>query len=83
LRTHLEKVRTILFNGLKRNDQGTEQGMANNTLQMIWLELGLECQIECLHCYAGAGPRKGFGTMTTDDWESVVGQAAELGARHV
>jgi MoaA/NifB/PqqE/SkfB family radical SAM enzyme len=52
-------------------------------LGMIWAELGLECQAECLHCYAGAGPRKGFGTMTAGDWENVIRDAAGLGARQV
>lgn len=52
-------------------------------LRMIWVELGLECQLECLHCYAGAGPRKGFGTMTPDDWEHAIRDAAALGTRHV
>jgi MoaA/NifB/PqqE/SkfB family radical SAM enzyme len=50
---------------------------------MLWVELGLECQLECLHCYAGAGPRQGFGTMTADDWENVIRDAAALGTRHV
>jgi len=52
-------------------------------LRMIWAELGLECQLECLHCYAGAGPRKGFGTMTPDDWGNAIRDAAALGTRHV
>jgi MoaA/NifB/PqqE/SkfB family radical SAM enzyme len=52
-------------------------------LGMIWAELGLECQLECVHCYAGAGPRKGFGTMTGEDWENAIRDAAGLGARHV
>jgi MoaA/NifB/PqqE/SkfB family radical SAM enzyme len=50
---------------------------------MIWAELGLECQLECLHCYAGAGPRKGFGTMTLHDWRNVIRDAARLGTRQV
>lgn len=56
---------------------------AAGPIQMIWAELGLECQLECLHCYAGAGPRKGFGTMTPGDWERVITEAAGLGAEHV
>jgi MoaA/NifB/PqqE/SkfB family radical SAM enzyme len=50
---------------------------------MLWAELGLECQLQCLHCYAGAGPRLGFGTMTPDDWENAIRDAARLGTRHV
>lgn len=56
---------------------------AAGPIQMIWVELGLECQLECLHCYAGAGPRKGFGTMTPGGWERVITEAAGLGAEHV
>jgi MoaA/NifB/PqqE/SkfB family radical SAM enzyme len=49
----------------------------------LWAELGQECQLECVHCYAASGPGKGFGTMTADDWERVIRQAAEVGTRHI
>jgi MoaA/NifB/PqqE/SkfB family radical SAM enzyme len=52
-------------------------------LGMIWVELGLECQLSCLHCYAGAGPGGGWGSMAAGDWERVIRQAADLGAGHV
>lgn len=45
------------------------------------LEITGSCQINCLHCYADSGPRGGHGTMTTSDWERVIGQAATLGVR--
>jgi MoaA/NifB/PqqE/SkfB family radical SAM enzyme len=66
-----------------RHAEATEGSTTTGQLRMIWAELGLECQLECLHCYAGAGPRKGFGTMSPDDWETVIRDAAGLGARHV
>jgi MoaA/NifB/PqqE/SkfB family radical SAM enzyme len=50
---------------------------------MIWAELGLECQLECLHCYAGAAPGLGFGTMAAGDWERVITEAADLGAERL
>jgi MoaA/NifB/PqqE/SkfB family radical SAM enzyme len=50
---------------------------------MIWAELGQECQLACLHCYAGAGPGLGWGTMAAGDWERVIGEAAGLGVEHV
>lgn len=49
----------------------------------LWAELGQECQLECVHCYAASGPGRGFGTMTPGDWEHVITQAAGLGCRHV
>jgi MoaA/NifB/PqqE/SkfB family radical SAM enzyme len=62
---------------------GTEEVGAAGPLRMIWLELGLECQLKCVHCYAGAGPGLGWGTMTAGDWERVITEAAGLGAEHV
>jgi MoaA/NifB/PqqE/SkfB family radical SAM enzyme len=52
-------------------------------LRMIWCEITGECQAECLHCYAGSGPGRGHGVMSAADWERVIAQAAELGARRV
>jgi MoaA/NifB/PqqE/SkfB family radical SAM enzyme len=62
---------------------GAVTGAAGGPLRMIWAELGIECQIRCLHCYAGAGPGGGWGTMTAGDWERVIGEAAGLGAGQV
>ena len=62
---------------------GGTVGGAAGPLRMIWVELGLECQLSCLHCYAGAGPGLGFGSMSADDWERVIGEAAGLGAGRV
>lgn len=49
-------------------------------LRMIWLELTGKCQLECTHCYAGSGPQGSHGTMTAEDWEVVLTDAAGLGA---
>jgi MoaA/NifB/PqqE/SkfB family radical SAM enzyme len=58
-------------------------GPAGGRLRMIWAELGQECQIACVHCYAGAGPGLGWGTLSAGDWERVIGEAAGLGAQQV
>jgi MoaA/NifB/PqqE/SkfB family radical SAM enzyme len=50
---------------------------------MIWIELTFECQLACVHCYAGSGPGLGHGTMNAGAWEDVMSQAAALGVRHV
>lgn len=58
---------------------GATGNQKDRRLTQLWAELGLECALECVHCYANAGPGKGFGTMTADDWERVIRQAAALG----
>lgn len=52
-------------------------------LRSLWAELTEKCQLSCLHCYAGSGPDGTHGTMTADQWETALTQAAELGARIV
>jgi MoaA/NifB/PqqE/SkfB family radical SAM enzyme len=47
------------------------------------LEITGFCQLSCLHCYADSGPRGGNGTMSADDWEHVIDQAAAIGVRAV
>lgn len=65
---------------LDRDDADT----ANDTrLGMLWLEITGQCQLSCSHCYAGSGPDGSHGSMTTADWERVLGEAAALGARMV
>jgi MoaA/NifB/PqqE/SkfB family radical SAM enzyme len=52
-------------------------------LNAVDLELTGRCPLHCLHCYASSGPEGGHGAMTTEDWASVIDQAAALGARRV
>lgn len=47
------------------------------------LELTLRCQARCVTCYNESGPQGTDGRMTTETWESVLGQAAELGVAAV
>ncbi len=46
---------------------------------LLELELTQRCQLACAHCYAEAGPTKGHGTMTSDDWHRVISEAARIG----
>ena len=52
-------------------------------LSSLWAEITGKCQLSCVHCYAGSGPDGAHGTMTADQWETALTQAAELGARIV
>jgi MoaA/NifB/PqqE/SkfB family radical SAM enzyme len=58
------------------------EGGAAGPLRMIWAELTFECQLYCVHCYAGSGPGLGHGSMLAVDWVRVLGEAAGLGAAH-
>lgn len=49
----------------------------------LWAEVTANCQLSCVHCYAGSGPDGTHGTMTADDWERVITEAAGLGTRFV
>lgn len=53
------------------------------SLPFLWLEITGNCQLSCVHCYAGSGPGRTHGRMTADDWERVIAEAAELGTRMV
>jgi MoaA/NifB/PqqE/SkfB family radical SAM enzyme len=52
-------------------------------LATLWVEITGKCQLSCVHCYAGSGPDGTHGTMTVDDWERVITDAAALGTRMV
>ncbi|MGW7385324.1 radical SAM/SPASM domain-containing protein [Streptomyces sp. NPDC054794] len=53
-------------------------------LTFLELELTNRCQLTCSsHCYAQAGPTKDHGTMTAEDWRSVIDEAAALGVKTV
>ncbi|KOG87880.1 hypothetical protein ADK38_22910 [Streptomyces varsoviensis] len=48
------------------------------------LEITGQCQNTCpMHCYARSGPAKGHGTMTDEDWFTLLDQAAGLGVTMV
>jgi MoaA/NifB/PqqE/SkfB family radical SAM enzyme len=47
------------------------------------LEITQFCQLKCAHCYSESGPDGGRGTMTADDWERLIDQAAALGVKTV
>jgi MoaA/NifB/PqqE/SkfB family radical SAM enzyme len=52
-------------------------------VSFLELELTGRCQLACAHCYADAGPTADHGTMSIDDWRTVIGDAATLGIRGV
>jgi MoaA/NifB/PqqE/SkfB family radical SAM enzyme len=47
------------------------------------LEITGLCQLRCTHCYADSGPQGGPGTMTAENWEHVIDQAAAIGVSMV
>jgi MoaA/NifB/PqqE/SkfB family radical SAM enzyme len=60
-------------------------GRVARTETPSFLELGITqfCQLRCAHCYSDSGPHAGRGTMTAQDWEQVIDQAAALGVETV
>ncbi len=51
--------------------------------ESLWLDVTRRCQLNCGHCYNSSGPDGDHGTMTRNDWFSVLGQAAEIGVSNV
>lgn len=56
---------------------------AANIPPLLALEITGRCQLACRHCYAGSGSSGSHGTMTADDWRSVITQAAGIGVSRV
>jgi MoaA/NifB/PqqE/SkfB family radical SAM enzyme len=54
-----------------------------SSIAFLWLEITGRCQLRCVHCYADSSPAGTHGSMTTADWERVLGEAAEEGVRTV
>ncbi|MFI5814878.1 radical SAM protein [Streptomyces sp. NPDC051643] len=53
-------------------------------LAFLELELTSRCQLTCGSlCYAEAGPTKGHGAMTADDWHRIIDEARDLGVKTV
>jgi MoaA/NifB/PqqE/SkfB family radical SAM enzyme len=51
--------------------------------RLLWLDLTRKCQLNCTHCYNASGPDGAHGTMTREDWITVLEQAADCGVRNV
>jgi MoaA/NifB/PqqE/SkfB family radical SAM enzyme len=47
------------------------------------LEFTTYCQLACVHCLSDSGPQGDPGTMSTEDWEKTIDQAAALGVSTV
>ncbi|MEU0661976.1 radical SAM protein [Streptomyces lavendulocolor] len=52
---------------------------APSGLLSVECEISGNCQLECAHCCTLSGPKVDHGTMTLDDWRTVVDDTAELG----
>ncbi|MFC5905524.1 radical SAM/SPASM domain-containing protein, partial [Streptomyces zhihengii] len=53
-------------------------------LDVLSLELTSRCQFTCpSQCYAEAGPTRGHGSMTAEDWHRLIDEAHALGTRSV
>jgi MoaA/NifB/PqqE/SkfB family radical SAM enzyme len=64
----------------------TEPATTNTAPEIpVFLELEVTqfCQLKCAHCYSESGPDGGRGTMTPDDWERLIEQAAQIGVQTV
>ncbi|WP_405948465.1 radical SAM/SPASM domain-containing protein [Streptomyces prunicolor] len=49
------------------------------TPRFLWLDLTRKCQLQCVHCHNDSGPDGTHGTMTREEWVSVLDQAASAG----
>ncbi|MCM2392152.1 radical SAM/SPASM domain-containing protein [Streptomyces albipurpureus] len=63
--------------------QATEGLHPTRVEGLLWLDLTRKCQLNCVHCYNGSGPEGAHGTMTRDDWITVINEAAERGIDRV
>ncbi|MEU0722124.1 hypothetical protein ABZ498_33735 [Streptomyces lavendulocolor] len=52
---------------------------APSGLLSVECEISGNCQLECAHCCTLSGPKVDHGTMTLDDWRTVVDDTAALG----
>ncbi|MFJ5877386.1 radical SAM protein [Streptomyces sp. NPDC093088] len=54
------------------------------SLDFLSLEITARCQFTCpSQCYAEAGPTRGHGSMTTEDWHRLIDEAVALGTTTV
>ncbi|RNG37993.1 radical SAM protein [Streptomyces botrytidirepellens] len=57
---------------------------APTTLRFLSLEITNRCQLTCpTICYAESGPTRNHGSMTEDDWNRTIDEAASLGAEEI
>ncbi len=61
----------------------TEPLVPTTPAGFLWLDLTRICQLACSHCYNASGATGTHGTMTREDWISVLDQAAAAGVRRV
>lgn len=52
-------------------------------VRFLWLDLTRSCQLSCGHCYNRSGPDGDHGTMTRNDWFTVVDQAVQVGVQRI
>lgn len=53
-------------------------------LDFLWLEITNQCNLSCVHCYAGSAPTNPLTLgMEYKDWCSVMEEAASLGCRKI
>lgn len=53
-----------------------------HSLDFMWLELTLKCNLECVHCYSSSSMLM-KDDLTTEDWANILEQGAEVGCRAV
>ncbi|KUN00596.1 radical SAM protein [Streptomyces yokosukanensis] len=62
----------------------TPANTASSGITFLELEITRRCQLTCSsHCYAEAGPAKGHGSMTGEDWRRVIDEASAIGVETV
>jgi hypothetical protein len=54
---------------------------APSPLDFLELEITELCNLRCVHCYMGGSPKGTHGSMTAEDWERVITQAAGYGVK--
>jgi MoaA/NifB/PqqE/SkfB family radical SAM enzyme len=56
----------------------------NGELRHLWLELARKCNLQCVHCYASAGPTLPLlEGLTTHDWIRLLHEARSEGCKSV
>ncbi|MFF3754556.1 radical SAM/SPASM domain-containing protein [Streptomyces sp. NPDC002018] len=50
---------------------------------LLWLDLTRVCQLECVHCLNSSGPRGKHGSMSREQWQNVLTDAAASGTSMV